>query len=694
MKPKWYISALPLFFFILWESGAIHSGLGLITPLYVVKIVSALCLSSFALTTDMSKFFKTFLAILLFFLPFFTLSTTPNLFLILTLTYIISKSTAIFKATMTLSPLAITETLGLALPMWLTILTTFLLIIFGSKIKSAPKINKKPFPFYALYALTSTFLIFLLVSFSSFDPFASPKNNIVAYDGYHSSLKSIYFKNETTIHSTLRYLNSIGYTSLIVNEAISTNTLKGISVFIIDTPNKNFSSTEIGHLMKFVEEGGGLFILGDHTNVLNCYMTLNPLLNRFGTKLNFDYSMLWEPHFSSLAGLNSFEGTAGGTLSLRTWEGIIFYSLKYTTWADLGDWNASDQAYIGNLAPEENEEYGVLPICAAINYGNGRVVVISNSDSMNGLFIPYNHKFLAKTIDYLNYKNSFIRTSYFRTFLFLFILLGIIKLRLSFITIFLISLSITLLILQIHAVLPIRSLPTENLIALDVGHGNVEGYGPPHLYKNIFFVVFAQHYGFNPVLVENIPENLEIYKAYVTMGPTLPFSAEEAQKIKEFVENGGVLIVFDGYHADTPTKTSNDAGNSLLKTFNMSLSGQLLGETSYSGNTTWNYETAYRIETRVEAKPASSELMNDVNGSITMYSATQVQGGTPIAAYKDKPVISIKNIEKGYVLVIGDHTIFRNIAEYEPAFRYIDLNLKQFIENIFTLLGGKEQFGV
>jgi hypothetical protein len=640
--------------------------------------------------TDIEKFYKAFLVLLLFFLPIFILTVTPYLFIILIFAYLLSKNIVILKGTITLLPLTITESFGLALPLWFMIFVTFLLFIFGVKLKDAPKLK---IDLSAYNALTCVFLIFLLISFSSNDPFASLKNNVVAYDGYHSELEAIYFKNDATIYSTLRYLSSIGYTSSIINESISANTLKGASVFIINMPSKIFSSTEIEQIVKFVEEGGGLFILGDHTNALNCYVTLNPLLNRFGIKLNFDYSMLQEPHFSSLATINSFDETAGATLNIRAWDSIIFYTLRYTSWADQGNWSASRNAFIGNLKPEQDEDYGVLPICVTVNHGSGRVVVISNSDSTGAILLPYNHKFLANVIDYLNHKNSFIRTPYFRIILFLLILVGIVKLRLSFIMIFLISLIITLFVMQIYAVLPIGSLPTENLVALDVGHANVEGYGPPHVYRNNFLVVFAQHYGLNPVLVEKVPTHLERYKAYVTMGPTLPFSKEETDRIREFVEDGGILMVFDGYHAETPTRTSNDAGNSLLKAFDISLSGQLLGETSYAGNTTWDYEIADQIEATLKAKPTSNELMNGVNGSIAMYSATEVQGGTPIAIYNDKPVITIKNIGKGYVLVIGDHTIFRNIAEYEPVFRYLDLNLKQFIENIFTFLGGKEQFG-
>jgi len=652
-----------------------------------VRLVSALFLFAFVLLADVGGF-KLFLAPLLFFLPIFVLTVAPYVFTVVVLAYFFSKRVILFKAAMILSPLSITEGLGLAFPLWLTIFFTCMLFLLGLRLNEVPKREVKPITHIVIYAS----LIFLLISFSPLDPFSPQKNNVVVFDAYHHKLASPFFENDTMIHSTLRYLGSVGYKPLILDQPITADTLKAIGVLIIETPEKEFTLEEIGYIAKFVEAGGGLFVLADHTNIYDCYLTLNPLLDRFGIRLNFDYSMLWEPHFSSL-GVNSFEETAGATLGINAWDGIIFYSLRYTTWADLGDWE-SLPVYIGNLIPEEGENYGVLPICATTNYHRGRVVAIANSDSMSGANLPYNRYFLARIIDYLNHENSFIRSLHFRVILFILILLGMLRVRLFYLKPFLVSLLFVLILLQIYAVLPIESMPKENRLALDVGHANTEGYGPPHLHKNIFFVILAQHYGFNPVLVANIPEDIEHYKAYVTMGPTTPFSEKERDILRRYVEKGGVLIVFDGYHAETPTSTSSEAANTLLETFNISLCSELLGETSYFGNTTWNYELAYRVESEIEARPVDSELMRNVNNTIRMYAAVEIHGGTALSTYNSKPVIVAKNVGGGYVLVVADHTIFRRIVEYEPVFRYPDPDLKVFIENILVFLGGEEQIGV
>jgi hypothetical protein len=343
--------------------------------------------------------------------------------------------------------------------------------------------------------------------------------------------------------------------------------------------------------------------------------------------------------------------------------------------------------------PDKKDKFGVLPICAAANYGLGRVIAIANTDSVSGPNLPYNYEFIGKVIDYLDHKNSFQRDNWFRALLIVLILFGVSRVRMAAIKPFIISVVLVLLLIQLEAAMPLNSDPA-NKIALDLGHANIEGYGAPHQYKSVFFTIFAQHYGFNPIFVKELPDDLLSYRAYVTMGPTNVFSPEEKDKLRDYVQNGGTLIVFDGYHADTSRSQTNDAANSLLQSFGLHLNGTLLGKMSYMNNTTWGYRLPYRIEATIQARPSSDPLMKNINGSINMYSAVEVIGGTPIAFYNATPVMAQKFVEKGRIIVIGDHTIFRNFVEYEPVFSYPDPNLLQFIKNLFASLGGRIQNGI
>ncbi|MFB3763916.1 MAG: hypothetical protein ACE14P_01555 [Methanotrichaceae archaeon] len=684
-----YIPYVPLLFFIAWESGIIHSTFKLMTPMYVVSLVSGLSLLIFFSWKRFEK--ARMLGIIMFFIPFLLRNPVPYIFLLLAAIYYFYRNEHLLKTAFILLPIAIVDGLGLALNTWITLLITFIFFVFASiyDLGAASKVQVKPITKAALYIS----MTLLLISLSPIDPLGQMKTGKIAYDGFHHKLDSAFFENDTITHSTLRYLDTVGYETTILNKTISPESLKGISILVLETPEEKYSPQEIGYITDFVRNGGGLFVLGDHTNIMDCYTNLNPILHNFGLHLNFDYSMLWEPHFASLAGFDSTEETAGATLRANRSDAMILYALKYTTWADLGDWGEENHAYLGDVAPQSNEDYGVLPICAAVNYGNGRVLAIANSDCMSGPNLLYNYAFVVKVMSYLNHENSILRNAWFIIPLALLAALGIFRARGYAVIPLIVSASIIILLLTVQAAVPSRWEPT-NMVALDVGHANIEGYGDPHQYKNVFVAIFAQHFGFNPVLVKDAPQDLSKYKAYITMGPTGPFSTEEQKNLLNYVENGGTLIVFDGYHSDISSDQSSHPVNTLLNDFGMSMNETLLGEISYFNYTTWGYHLPYMKETRIGVRPLKNPLMNEVGGNITMYSAVEVMGGTPIALYNNTPVMAVKKIGKGQIIVVGDHTIFKNFVQYEPIFSYPDPNLLKFTENLLSSIGGREENGL
>jgi hypothetical protein len=87
--------------------------------------------------------------------------------------------------------------------------------------------------------------------------------------------------------------------------------------------------------------------------------------------------------------------------------------------------------------------------------------------------------------------------------------------------------------------------------------------------------------------------------------------------------------------------------------------------------------------------------MKDIDGKITMYSAVEILGGTPLALYNNTtPVMALQSLGSGRIIVIGDHTIFKEFVRYEPVFSYPDPNLKKFIDNLFMSMGGREENGI
>jgi hypothetical protein len=684
-----FLPYVPLLFFIAWESGIIHNYFKLMTPLSVVSLVSGLSLLFYFTWAKFER--EKPIGIFLVFIVMLLNNPVPYLLLLLMITFYFQRNEQLLKTSLILSPLALVEGLGMALDLRIVMLITLGFFVFAvSHELNGIQAKTKPLMWFIL----SSSFILLLLSISPSDPLAQHKNGHIAYDGFHHKLESAFFENDTLTHSTLRYLDAIGYHASVLNQAITPKSLEGTSILILETPEQKYSRQEIEAIVDFVKKGGGLFILGDHTNIYDCYLNLNPILQNFGLHLNFDYSMLWEPHFTSLADFDSTEETAGATLTVNRSDNLLFYALKYTTWADLGDWHAkSNNVYMGDIVPDKKEEFGFLPICAGAFYGQGRVIAIANSDSMSGPELPYNYVFIAKVMSYLDRKNSFLRDNWLKIILIIIILLGINRARQAAIKPFITSAIIVLLLVQMEAAMPVNQDPA-NKIALDLGHANIEGYGSPHQYKSIFLTIFAQHYGFNPIFIKSIPEDISNYRAYITMGPTNIFSQREREMIRNYVQNGGTLVVFDGYHADTSANRTNYAANSMLQDFGLYLNETLLGNMSFFNNTTWGYQLPYKLEPTIQVRPSACSLMSNISGDMRMYSAVEVVGGTAIAYYNDTPVMAFKNIGRGKIIIVGDHTIFRHFVQYEPRFSYPDPNLKQFVENLFASLGGRKQNGI
>lgn len=72
------------------------------------------------------------------------------------------------------------------------------------------------------------------------------------------------------------------------NEPFTPEYLARYDVVVIKTPTQPFTKDEIDFLEEYVRGGGGLFLIGDHTNVFGTSTNLNPLAARFGLRFNYD----------------------------------------------------------------------------------------------------------------------------------------------------------------------------------------------------------------------------------------------------------------------------------------------------------------------------------------------------------------------------------------------------------------------
>lgn len=157
--------------------------------------------------------------------------------------------------------------------------------------------------------------------------------------------------------------------------------LKNYAVFIVDEPNIKFTNSEKTAILNFVKNGGGLFMISDHTGsdrnhdgydsvqIWNDLMATNDVQqNPFGFVIN----------------LNTFSETSSNVLIaknnpiLNGSQGTVT-QLKYSAGASITTNPSANKTVQGliwrNYSNQENQNI----LCASATFGKGRVVIIGDS---------------------------------------------------------------------------------------------------------------------------------------------------------------------------------------------------------------------------------------------------------------------------------------------------------------------------
>ena len=124
----------------------------------------------------------------------------------------------------------------------------------------------------------------------------SRKQGRVLVDEYHSQWEKTTRAFDTTwygqeagynYYSIYDYL-SRHYQTGRLEGPITTTTLRNCDVLIVKIPTQRFDETETRTIAQFVRDGGGLFLIGEHTNVFGSGVFINSLARMFGFEFRFD----------------------------------------------------------------------------------------------------------------------------------------------------------------------------------------------------------------------------------------------------------------------------------------------------------------------------------------------------------------------------------------------------------------------
>lgn len=374
------------------------------------------------------------------------------------------------------------------------------------------------------------------------------------------------------------------------SESLTVNLLKDYDILMIKTPTEPFSSNEISAIKDFVKQGGGLFIIGDHTNVFGITTNLNPIAEQFGLRFRYDgqYDVSGElsvykrpkilPH-PVVQYMPPFLFASGCMMEapLNADNVIVGYGIKSLYL----DYSRKD-FFPENAGNKETMEFGLFLQAAGVKYGKGRVLGFTDSTVWSNffMFIPGKPELLLGCFQWLNRKNSIFGIS---TYIFLlltfFSLLTSIYLFIKFktmsyspVTVFVLIFTIPISVLIMERMNKINypvPEPHTRFVQVNFEYDHSE-YELPNLHITrsreqslATFYVTLQRLGHVPKVQFSFQEALNNGDALVIANPDKSFSPEEIEYFYNYLKEGGkALILTDGHQAGI---------NQLLKPVDMSV---------------------------------------------------------------------------------------------------------------------------
>ena len=384
----------------------------------------------------------------------------------------------------------------------------------------------------------------------------------------------------------LKYYYDVG-----VNfEPLSPDVLKDVDVLILKVPTQPYQAAEIDAVVNFVKRGGGLWVIGDHTNVFGSSSFLNPLLRRFGYRLHY----------------NSTHDLQTGKLSLYEKPPMFAHPsvvnlppyLFATSCSMTAPWNA-DAAIIGyglrtdhldysqkNFFPDRTRKqfdhgFGLFLQQAGGRYGKGRILIYTDSTTFSNFFIFVKGKpeLVLGSLNWLNRSNLYHWVNpvalviALLAFVLLFFGLGWNGAVLAGILVG-VSLAGWLADYTTRAAYPLpqpaRSVPWINF---EREHSQ---YFLPTLRLSeegdkscLTFFVWTQRVGAVPREVYQLEEAVSGNDPVVMIDPAMPLDAEEMRQLRAYLNRGGRLLVIDS--ADNSSSVPGD----LLGEFGLRLKTEL-----------------------------------------------------------------------------------------------------------------------
>ncbi len=519
----------------------------------------------------------------------------------------------------------------------------------------------------------------LLVFVGLWSPIGVRKSGPMVFVERHSTWEPTQEPYGTTVYGeagSYNYAAAYAYCAqyfpmarLLEDDPINDDALADCGVLIIKTPTARYTVEEIDAIERFVTQGGSLLLIGDHTNVFNMNTYLNDIGRRFGVTFRNDllfhvgdpYRQYdprpWPAHpiLQHMPPLNfavscSIDpGRSPGRMVLRN-EGLYNLPPAY-----------HESNYHPQAEYRPQMQYGSWCQMWATGSGRGRVLAFADSTLFSNfcVFQPGKAELLRGMLDWLGRSSVWDRAAYRRLVQIPLGLSGIVLIVLGWrfgdrhgldrLVLLSVGLASGVLTTQTIQVWQARAMPI------------------PALQRPLPLVVIDRHLSEVPLFTGAFADDKEgmgygmleqwiprvgnvitrsddaapfFGDGLVVICPTVSVSDRYLQQLKEYVQQGGRVLVFDS--PDVPESTAN----SLLAPFGL----QSIRE------------NAEAIQGQLSWPQAENENEYESVPPLELQMSCTIQGGQPLAQVGSTPVAAQVEYGQGLVTVVGFGSLFNDAA--------------------------------
>jgi hypothetical protein len=481
-----------------------------------------------------------------------------------------------------------------------------------------------------------------------------------------------------------RYVNLTDYVEIIESNNVNINILHNIDIFVITNINKSFSPDEKKVIWEFVEKGGSLLVLGDHTNVGGIQDPLNDLLKPVEISFNFDsalpldskfkwltcYQLMHHPITYNLNSYDEIQISVGASLSTSL-NAFPIVSGRYGL-SDKGNSLNEDFSFLGDYEYNQGEEIGDIILAAATYYGEGKIIVFGDTSTFQNGVLPYSYSFIHNIFTWLKSEQTattiFLQNAVSILLLIVAIIFIFSNRKKSFHkAIFPFAFALGLLISIIINPLIIHDMQISgNVVYIDSSHNerfNLE----PFTEKSVNGLILnLNRNDYLPIILREFSvERIEKSKMLIFTAPSQSITPDEVEFLSKYMSNGGIIILATGY-------SDKLAVSNLLDKYNIDILDVPLGPFPYVEENPEEYENEPRF---VDSWPTVfDENIGQSYFNFTWYIDYHLmvfvkQGKGGLLLISDSQYLLDKNIESIYDYWPGNIILLKNILD---EFKYLE----------------------